>query len=327
MTAVVGEGSFTYQVDPTWEQLPAGWSHPDVASIAVDDQDRVFVFNRGEHPVIIYDRNGTFLDAWGEGEFSNAHGIAIAPDGTAYCGDKEAHAVKRFTPDGRLLEVLGTPGVPSDTGVVDDFLTIKQGGPPFNGPTDIDFGPTGDVYVSDGYWNARVHCFASNGRLRFSWGQPGTGKGEFNIPHALAVAADGRVLVADRENDRIQIFSPEGVYLDEWTDLTRPDDLTIGPDGHVYVVELGRYVGRWPSTPPDTPDSPPSRLSVFDLEGNLLARWGTRAACAPASFFAPHGIAVDSRGDIYVGEANWSGGGKDGDVPPDCHTLQKFVRR
>ena len=322
---IVGSGDFTYHVAEGWEQLPAGWSHRDVARVAVDSRDRVYVFNRGAHPVIVYDRDGRFLASWGEGLFTNPHGITIGPDDRVYCTDAGDHTVRIFTPSGTLLQTLGAPGVASDSGIGDDYRSIRRGAPPFNRPTNLAIAPTGDLYVSDGYGNARVHCFSPDGALRFSWGEPGTGPGEFNLPHAVAVAADGRVLVADRENSRVQLFSPRGEYLTTWTDVSRPDDLAIDPQGHVFVVELSVNVGAWGKQPPDL-SAPPSRCSVFDLDGRLLARWGSHDPCAPGSFFAPHGVCLDSRGDLYVGEVTWTAGGRVGAVPEDCHTLQKLVR-
>jgi DNA-binding beta-propeller fold protein YncE len=324
----VGSGDFVFQVAESWEQLPAGWSHRDVAGVAVDSRDNVYVFNRSEHPVIVYDRAGRFLRSWGEGVFANAHGITIGPDDTVYCVDNVDHTVRSFTLDGTLLRTIGTPGVAADTGSGDSgsYLQVQRGGDPFNKPTKLAVALNGDLYVTDGYANARVHCFNPRGELRFSWGGPGTGPGEFNIPHALAIAADGRVLVCDRENNRIQIFSPSGEFLTQWTDVNRPDDVAIAPDGTVYVVELGGEAGLFPVGPPLGAAFPPSRCSVFTADGTLRARWGTHDPCASGSFFAPHGVCLDSRGDLYVGEVTWTAGASRGLVPPECHTLQKFVR-
>src|SRR5581483_7013497 len=207
---IVGSGDFTYRVAEGWEQLPAGWSHRDVAGVAVDSGDRVYVFNRGEHPVLVYDRDGRFLRSWGEGVFTNPHGITIGADDRVYCTDAGDHTVRIFTPHGALLQTLGAPGVASASGIVDDYRSIQRGAPPFNRPTNLALAPNGDLYVSDGYGNARVHCFRPDGALRCSWGEPGTAPGQFQVPHAIAVAADGRVLVADRENSRVQVFSPQG---------------------------------------------------------------------------------------------------------------------
>jgi hypothetical protein len=182
------------------------------------------------------------------------------------------------------------------------------------------------MYVTDGYGNARVHKFAPEGRLLLSWGQPGSGPGQFQLPHGIAVDQDGTVYVADRENSRVQLFSPGGAYLGEWTDVARPCQVYLaGAD--VYVAELGFRAGLWPGTENPGPDAPGGRVSVFDRGGQLRARWGGGVSpTAPGDFFAPHGICVDGRGDVYVGEVTWSAGGDRGLVAPDCHTLQKFVR-
>jgi sugar lactone lactonase YvrE len=183
------------------------------------------------------------------------------------------------------------------------------------------------MYVSDGYGNARVHKFAPDGRFLFSWGTPGDGPGQFHLPHGIAVDQQGIVYVADRENSRIQLFAPDGEYLSEWRDVARPCQVFIDRAGEVHVAELGFHAGRWPGTPDPASDAPGGRVSVFDRRGELLARWGGgRNPCSPGDFFAPHGICVDSRGDVYVGEVVMSGGGNRGLVSPDCHPLQKFVR-
>jgi len=182
------------------------------------------------------------------------------------------------------------------------------------------------IHVSDGYGNARVHKFAPDGRLLLSWGAPGDGPGQFRVPHGIAVDSGGIVHVADRENSRIQRFSPQGEYLGEWTGVARPCQIFIDRSGDVYVAELGYLAGMWPGTTAEQ-GATGGRLSIFDGGGTLKARWGDgRNPCASGDFFAPHGIWVDTRGDIYVAEVTLSAGGNRGLVPRDCHTLQKFVR-
>lgn len=260
--------------------------------------------------------------------FARAHGIFIGPDDAVYCTDDMDHTVRKFTPEGKLLLTLGTSGKPSDTGATSmDFRSIVRAGPPFHYPTNLALSATGEMYVSDGYGNARMHKFSADGRLLFSWGEPGTGPGQFQVPHGVAVDRDGVVLVADRENSRIQFFSPEGKFLSEWTDVARPSQIFIDPAGNVVVAELGFYAGMWPGIVA-APDAPGGRVSIYDRGGAVLARWGGGVnPCAPGDFFAPHGIWLDSRGDIYVTEVTMSAGGRKGMVPPTCHSLQKFTRR
>jgi len=307
--------------------MPKDWTWQEVAGVACDSKDHAFVFNRGEHPVVIFDRDGVFLGSWGEGMFVRPHGIFIGPDDYVFCIDDLDHTVRKFTSDGRLLLTLGTSGQHSDTGATSiDYRTIVRAGPPFHFPTNLALAPEGDLYITDGYGNARVHRFSPDGRLILSWGKPGSGPGEFHVPHGIAVDRKGTVYVADRENSRIQLFNPEGVYLAEWTDVARPCEVFIDRVGTVYVAELCFHAGMWPGTSPPTPDASGGRLSIFDFEGKLRARWGGgRNPTSPGDFFAPHDVWVDSRGDIYVGEVTMSAGAGRGLVSPDCHTLQKFT--
>jgi DNA-binding beta-propeller fold protein YncE len=311
-----------------WEILPDGWRFVEVAGVATDSHDRVFVFNRGEHPVIIFDRDGRCIGSWGKSRFVRPHGIAIGPDDTVYCTDDLDHTVKKFTPSGELVGILGKSGCPSDTGATSmDFRTICRAGPPFHYPTNLALAPDGSIYIADGYGNARVHRFSPGGTHLSSWGEPGGAPGEFQLPHGIAVGPDGTVVVADRENSRLQFFSSDGEFLREWTDVARPCQVLVDARGRVYVAELGFRAGMWPGTNAPTPDAPGGRISVFDRDGRLLARWGGGSnPCAPGDFFAPHDLCLDSRGDLYVGEVTWSAGGNRGVVPADCHSLQKFAR-
>jgi DNA-binding beta-propeller fold protein YncE len=325
----VGESSLTFQLIPNWEQLPEGWTHGDVAGVATDSQDRVYVFNRSEHPVIVYDRTGTFLSSWGEGVFTRPHGITIHDD-IVYCADDTDHTVRAFSLDGQLQLTLGTENTPSDTGYSSagptNLLSITRGGGPFNRPTRLAVAPNGELYVSDGYGNARIHRFAADGRHIQSWGEPGTEPGQFNLPHSVWVHTDGRVFVCDRENDRIQIFSPSGEFIDMWTNVTRPGDLFIDASNNVYVGEMAWEAGGTSMAGKLTPETRPSQLSVRDLEGQVHTSWGGPDPCAPGSFASPHGLWLDSHGDLYVAEVTHTALSRDNRWHPGCHALQKFAR-
>lgn len=325
---IVGQGAFRYRVAGAWAQLPDGWSLTEVVGVATDSHDNVYVFDRGPHPVIVLDRDGRFLRAWGEGLLVRPHGIMVGPDDTVYCTDDFDHTVRKFTPDGELLLTLGTSGRHSDTGATTvDYRTIRRAAGPFCFPTNVALSPTGEIYVADGYGNARVHHFAPDGSLLDSWGEPGAGPGQFHVPHGIAVDHDGTVYVADRENSRIQRFTADGRYIDNWNEIARPCEVFIDPAGYVFVAELGFRAGMFPGNVAGPGQTTGGRLSVFDRAGNLLARWGGgERPCAPGDFFAPHDVWVDRRGDVYVSEVALSAGGNRGLVPRDCHTLQKFVR-
>lgn len=313
-----------YSADDRWAKLPEGWSWQEATAVAVDSRDRVFVFNRGAHPVIVFAPDGTFLEAWGEGQFTRPHGITIAPDDSLFLTDDMGHSVKKYTADGRLLFTLGT-GRPAETGATSlDFRTIRRAAGPFHYPTNLAVAPSGELYVSDGYGNARIHRFTADGKLIDSWGEPGSGPGQFHIPHGIAIDTDGTVYVADRENSRIQLFSPEGRYLREWPDVARPCQLAIVKD-RFFVAELGYRAGMWSGTEAPTPDATGGRVTIRDGNGTILEWWGGGDnPCAAGDFFAPHDIAIDSRGGIYVAEVTFSAGGNRGLVPPGCHSLQKF---
>jgi DNA-binding beta-propeller fold protein YncE len=323
-----GNGAFRYRVDESWAKFPANGSAGEAVGVACDSRDRVYVFLRGPLPVHVFEPDGTPVAGWGEGLFVRPHGIFIGPDDTVYCTGDFDHTVRAFTADGMLRLTLGTSGKPSDTGATSiDYRTIQRAGPPFNFPTNMALGPTGDWYVSDGYGNARIHRFAPDGRLIQSWGEPGSGPGQFLVPHGIAVDAAGTVYVADRENSRIQLFTDAGKYIGEWTDVARPCQLFIDRAGWIYIAELGYRAGRWPGTGSAEPGATGGRVSIFDRNGKLHARWGGGDhPCDPGDFFAPHGIWVDSRGDLYAAEVTLSGGARTGIVPGSCHSFQKFVR-
>ena len=165
----VGQPPFRYRVDPSWAKFPGDGPHGEAVAVACDGRDRVFVFLRGPQPVRVYEPDGTLVTTWGEGLFARPHGIFVGPDGTVYCTDDFDHTVRTFTPEGRLLLTLGTSGKPSDTGATSiDYRTVKKAGPPFHYPTNLALGPAGELYVADGYGNARIHRFADGlGRMRF----------------------------------------------------------------------------------------------------------------------------------------------------------------
>jgi DNA-binding beta-propeller fold protein YncE len=310
-----GQGKYTYELVDGWAKLPVGWSFVDVGGLSVDSHDRVYVLNRGGHPVIVFDREGNLLTTWGDGLFDRPHGTCIGPDGAVYCTDDGNHTVTKFSPDGTLLAMLGNKGKPSDTGYVKlpdmaaSVTTIARGGPPFNRPTGVFVCSSGETYVSDGYGNARVHKFAADGTLLLSWGEPGTAPGQFRLPHSVWVDRQDRVWVCDRENGRIQVFNDQGEFLSQWADLGgKPTDLYFDADGIAYVcIKSGAR---------------PYGVSIFTPDGRPLARWGTTEA-KDAMFWTPHAIVVDSRGDIYVGEIRHELAKHD----PGTRALRKFVRK
>ena len=314
-TVKLGSGSFTYEVAVDWEKLPSGYSWRDAAGVAVDSKDRVYVFNRGsgEHPVIVFDRDGNFLDSWGDGTFTNPHAITLAPDDTLYLTDAGDHTVRQFTLDGKLLMTIGVPGEAAPL----------HGGKPFNKCTHVALHPkTGDLFISDGYGNSSVHKYSPDGKLLLSWGTPGTDPGEFNIPHNIATDKNGYVYVADRENSRVQIFDSNGKFETQWVNLNRPCTIYISEEQRVYIGELG-YANK---VSIDVPNIGP-RIAVMDTNGERLARLGDMGyGLEVGQFIAPHALALDSHDDIYVGEVAWTAINHDGEPPPGVRSFQKLVK-
>jgi hypothetical protein len=326
---LVGERSLSFELVSDWEQLPDGWSHGDVAGVACDSQDRVYVFNRSEHPVIVYEPDGRFIRSWGEGQFTRPHGITIVND-VVYCADDTDHTVRALSLDGSVLFTLGTVNVPSDTGYSPEgranLTSIKRGAGPFNRPTRLSVAPDGTFYVSDGYGNARIHHFSPSGELLHSWGEPGTDPGQFNLPHSVWAHTDGRVFVCDRENDRIQIFSGDGQLVEIWTDLTRPGDICIDGSNNVFVGEMAWNPAETHLDGRPFTEARSAQMSVRDMAGQLITRWGGDDPCAPGAFASPHGICLDSRGNLYVGEVTHTALSRHNQWTPACHSIQKFAR-
>jgi len=315
MNTKMGAGRFIYEVQSDWAKLPAGWSFHEVVDVGVDFQDRVYVFSRGEHPVMVFDRHGNLLKAWGEGLFKRPHGLTLAADNTLYLADDGAHVVQQFTLEGELLMTLGRPGQGAA------FMS----GQPFNQPTKAALDPkTGEIYISDGYGNARVHKFSPNGKHLLSWGESGTDPGQFNLVHSVAIDNKGLVYVADRENHRIQIFDERGNYLTQWNNMHRTCALHIAGQEEQLV-----FVGELPSSLAVNEAYPNigARISIYDLKGQLMARLGDlRPGVQPHQFLSPHGLAIDSRGDIYVGEVSFSFKGRSLSPPRELPSFRKLVR-
>lgn len=336
---VINKGEREYELVEGWGQLPEGWVWGQVGAVAVDAQDNVHVFTRAKQTYMVFDKDGKLLDHWGEGLFKQAHGMCVTADGSTYFVDVSAHLVTKFDRTGRHLLTLGTRDVPGDSGFTKEIREpdtaapgvaggefgsyteavamingVGHAGPPFCRPTDISIAASGDIYVSDGYANSCVHRFAADGTLLQSWGEPGNardlrgtkdGPGLFHTPHGIWVHGD-RVYVSDRENNRVQIFTLDGQYVDMWTGFLRPTKLYVDPAEEVmYISELD------------------DRASVVGLDGHVISEIGPGHVIGgkdqgrshePGMFYGPHCIWKDSEGSVYVGEVL------------EGRRLQKFAR-
>ncbi len=289
----LGSGSYTYSRIEDWAGLPPGEQFGMVSAVATDSRDRVYALQRKDPPIVVFDRDGNFLNSWGNGAFLFPHGIHIAND-VVYVADRDSSVCIVYTLDGKPIQMLGRHGVHSDTGCELPASLVPRAAGPFNYPSELVPSPSGDLYVSDGYRNARVHRFTDHGQLKTSWGEPGkTEPNQFHLPHSLVVGNDGTVYVCDRENHRIQVFSVEGDFLTMWTDVQRPMDISIDSEGVFYVSE-------------GSVDGSSARVSILDGDGKVLSRFDCRGS--------GHGSWVDSHGDIYVGTG-------------DPGAVDKFVRQ
>ncbi len=263
-----------------WAQLPDGWNFGEVSGVDVDRHDNVWVFNRGPHPVMQFDKNGKLLQAWKEVPVKSSHGIRVDPQGNVWLVDVVGHALLKFTPQGKLLMVITNAG--NQPGNNDTPYA-------FNRPTSLAFHPNGSFYVSDGYVNQRVVRYTKDGDYVKHWGSKGTGNSQFDIAHDITVDRDGKLYVADRTNNRIQVFDAEGNFLNKWTGIGQPWGLYYASrDNAIFMC-----------------DGENNRVVKLNLDGQIIGTLGSFGK-APGKFDFAHHLAVDSSGAIYVAEIkNW----------------------
>ena len=290
---IVGTGDYRYELDDSWPKLPMAWELTLCSDVAVDSKDKVWVFSRGKHPVSIWTRDGALVGSWGESEYRDPHGIFIDKNDDVWLTDTQWHVVEKRTQDGKLLMELGQRGHANPTA-----SQKGDNGKPFNMPSGVALSKAGDIFVSDGYGNRRVHRFSAKGELKTSWGRSGDGAGEFALLHNIGVDSRGRVFICDRENSRIQIFDQDGEFIKMWKDVLSPGDVYFSADNLCYVAEQGS----------------PTGVSIFTLDGELVSRW---RGGPDGVVEAPHGIWADSKGDVYVAEIGRPGHGQ---------RVRKFVR-
>jgi len=278
-------------------------TYGSVTDVATDDDGRIHLLTRSPSAVLVYGPDGAFERSWGDVGLVHPHGITIHGE-RAYLVDQYGHVVRVCDLEGRPLGHLGRPGVPSATGfswapprAADKYRTIVRAGLPFNNPTKAAVAPDGSLLVTDGYGNARVHRFSPDRTLVASWGEPGSAPGQFRLPHGLCVLADGRVVVADRENDRLQCFHPSGHVLALWPSVQRPTAVVPAGMG-LLVAELGWNPGDHGFVRGDVTTTTPSRLALLDLGGTPVAR--VVPSFADGRDPRPHGLSAVRGGRAYV---------------------------
>lgn len=282
-----------YQVDANWPQKPADITWAAVPAVAVDAQDNVWIFTRANPPVQVYDRSGKLIRSWGNGLFEAPHSLRFDHQGNLWLVDARGHVVRQFTPEGKLWRTLGTPGQPGCDATH------------FNKPTDVAVTPAGDIFITDGYGNARIAHFDKTGKFVKQWGKPGIGPGEFSLPHSIVVDSRGRLYVADRSNVRVDVFDQDGKLLDQWSNVLVPWGLWISKNDEIWVC--GSSPMPW-GPEPNLLGCPPKDqvFAKFSPGGRVLQLWtvpkGEDGKEKPGELNWLHGIALDSQGNVFVGD-------------------------
>lgn len=300
VAALVGGGTAwmhadsLYKAVPGWGQLPNGMKWGETPGMAIDSKGTIFAFTRAEPPVIEFNAAGKVLRTWGDKMFVWPHGIRVDRFGYLWItdgrdADGNGQMVYKYSPDRKLVMTIGTKGVAGD-------------GPyTFNGVTDVAVAPNGDIFITDGHVNSRVVKYTKDGKFIKAWGKKGTGPGEFNLPHSVAIDSRGRLLVADRSNHRIQLFDQEGTFLEQWAQFGSVSSLTIFPDDTLYAVDFNDK----------------KALFIGSAKDGSISHTITDLTLA-------EGLAVDPKNfDLYCGETL---PGKIGDMVTGS-TVRKLVRQ
>jgi DNA-binding beta-propeller fold protein YncE len=272
LPAILGAPPVEFEPALDFLKLPAGVTLGRCSAVAVNSRGEIHLFHRGSHPILCFDAQGNYLRSWGDDVIHTAHGLRIDAKDNVWTTDIGNHRVCKFDSAGKLLMMLGTG-------------KAGAGHDEFNKPTDVAFGPRGEFYVSDGYGNTRVLKFSPSGALITSWGRPGKGPGEFNLPHSIVVDRQGRILVGDRENNRIQLFDDTGKFLDQWPGFA-PFGLALDKDGQLFVAD-GRA----------------HKVLRLSDSGQVLEIWGQKGTAA-GQFELPHMLACDASGNLLIAEVN-----------------------
>jgi len=292
LAVVADDDPLSFRPVASFLKLPEGTKLGPCSSVDIDSRGNVYVIQRQSPPVLCFDSSGNFLRSWGtsligrDPDMQGAHGLRIDRDDFVWVVDRARHLVRKFDPSGQLLLTVGTDGSPG------------TGENQFNRPADLAFGPSGEIYVADGYGNSRVVKLDSHGKFLKTWGEKGTGPGQFDLPHSIAVGPDGRVYVCDRYNWRIQIFDSDGKLQETWSGFV-PAGIVFDRSGTMFVSDGV------------------SKVMQINRQGGIVKSWGTEAEelglekgqksvppiANPGGFrFVPHLLSVDQQGNLYLAD-------------------------
>ncbi len=285
-----------YELVKDWPKLPTDFLVSPVSGVGVDNQQNIFMFQRtgrkwtepfpdsliSTNTIFLLDRGtGNILNSWGSNLFIMPHGITVDKNNNVWVADVGLHQIFKFSHEGNLLWKFGVAKTPGNDSTH------------FNLPTDIAIAKDGSFYVSDGYGNSRIVKFSKEGKYQFEWGKKGDKPGEFNIPHMIDIDSHGNVYVADRENNRIQKFDANGIYLKEWKNNVAKQLYAVAIDkfnNNIFAFDLYKV---------NDSTSKGSDIILFDSTMTVLSRFGRSGSYkGPALDF--HDIAVDDEENIYV---------------------------
>jgi streptogramin lyase len=290
-----------YRTVENWAKLPEGRTWGSTAGVAVDRNGNIWVAERcgantcvGSNlaPILEFDPSGKLLTSFGAGMFVFPHGITVDKDGNVWVTDGQGmdgkgHQVFKFSPKGKVLLTLGKAGVAGD------------GEDTFNQPSAVAIAANGDIFVADGHGgnsNARIVKFSKDGRFLMTWGKKGSAPGELNIPHAIAFDSKGRLFVADRGNNRIQIFDQEGKFIDQWKQFSRPSGIFISKNDVIYVADsesgsVAREHSAWKRG-----------IRVGNVKDGSVTAFIPDPAENATGTSAAEGVAADAKGVIFGAE-------------------------
>jgi len=282
--SLAGVPDLGYKPVPDVFKLPPGVNFGPCSGVAVNSKGNLLVFNRGSRALLEFDGNGRFLRSLAEGVFTMPHGLRVDARDNIWLTDTGAHMVVKMSPRGRILMVLGVKGLPGEWHQAGHLRC-------FNEPNDLAFGRSGEIYVTQGHGKgeSRVLKFDPDGNFLATWGGEGTGPGQFNVPHSIVTDPKGQLYIADRSNQRIQVFDADGKYLRESSHPGTPCGLCMCRDGRHMMMAHG-HAGI---------------VMRLDLNGNVLGASGGQGK-GPHRYGEAHFLALDRRENIYVADTlNW----------------------
>ncbi|QIL91150.1 hypothetical protein GNX18_16210 [Microbulbifer sp. SH-1] len=263
-------------------KLPENWYLGEVAGLEFMPSGDLVVFNRGLHPLMLFNRKGHFKRELGIGLFKMPHGLSVDKEGYIWTTDQETHQVLKMDIEGKIHLILGRRDSPG-TGWFDNGYQLNL----LNAPSDVALDSNGNIYVADG-GNFRIVKYDADGNLLGTWGHKGEEAGLFNFPHSVYIDERDRIYVTDRQNARIQIFDTDGHFINQWRDIGYPYELERYDENTLILT-----------------DARSGEINKVSMDGVVIERfgkWGKRES----EFGFPHGLAVDNQGVVYVGELlNW----------------------